>query len=734
MRFHVLGVSFAPTNRDYSCEGFSQKVRLFCKMMTDRGHTVYHYGIEGSNPICTENIDVVSIETYEKVHKSYDYREKGFSYYSETEAQDEFNFNTIIQIDKRKQPNDFLCFSFGFPQRPIYDAHPELIATEIGVGFDGSFTPNRVFESYAWMHSVYGKEGRLSNPNIYDAVIPNYYDLSDYIFSEEKDDYFFFIARMDPLKGLEIALRSAEYVGAKLITAGIGTPHLQSPNLVHVGVVDFEQRAKLMSRAKATFVTTNYVEPYGSTVVESLLCGTPVISTDFGAFTENVIHGRVGYRCRTLEQFLWATKNISNIKPIDCRNYAVNNYEISHIGKMYEEYFFSLYTLRTTNGGWYEKNPSRKNLNWLNKYIPDVVFPKDEPDDNKKILCFLVGYTPDLFNDDIKNRYGSEITLVKLAEQFSKKYRVLIFGNDFTNEKIVDDIEYFNFNKFEKFQNENKIDIIIISRYIYHIVEYNLKSRKKFLWIHDANILPYYEGRAYENEGIDVLKNVIHQFDGIIALSNWHKNYLINFYNLDLIESEKVFIIPSAIDTNIFKGVFEKQKNKFIWTSHGYRGVDKMIDYFHKIREKLPSAELYIYRDETSFSDYVLEEIKKYHYIHYGGKLDHEKIPDEFESSEFWFYPTNFIETYCMSAVEAQMSKCVCIATDIGALTETVSDRGILIKEPIYSNEYEDRAINEIVNISNNEDLKKYYQELGYKWAKEQTWEKRAKQWYELFE
>ena len=73
MRFHVLGVSFAPTNREYSCDGFSQKVRLFCKMMTELGHTVYHYGIEGSNPICTENIDVVSRETYEKVHKSYNY-------------------------------------------------------------------------------------------------------------------------------------------------------------------------------------------------------------------------------------------------------------------------------------------------------------------------------------------------------------------------------------------------------------------------------------------------------------------------------------------------------------------------------------------------------------------------------------------------------------------------------------------------------------------------------------
>jgi glycosyltransferase involved in cell wall biosynthesis len=728
MRFHVLGVSFAPTNKEYSCEGFSQKVRLFCKMMTELGHTVYHYGIEGSNPICTENIDVVSKETYEKVHKAYDYKVNGFLYYSETEAQEEFNFNAIVEIQKRKQPNDFLCFSFGFPQKPIYEAHKDLISTEIGVGFDGSFTPFRVFESYAWMHTIYGKENRLQSPSFYDSVIPNYYDLDDYIYSEEKDDYFFFIARLDPIKGLEIALRSAEYVGSKLIVAGIGKPHLESPNLIHVGVVNFEQRARLMSKAKATFVPTNYIEPYGSTVVESLLCGTPVISTDFGAFTENVIHGRVGYRCRTLEQFFWATKNINNIKPIDCRNYAVENYSMSRIGKMYEEYFYSLYKLTTTSEGWYQKNLNRKNLNWLNKYIPEIYIHKE---DNRPILCFLVGYTPDLFDINTKNNYGSEITLVKLAEQFSKKYRVLIFGDDFHNEKNINNIEYLNASKFQNFQNENNIEITIISRYMYHIIENEIKSEKIYIWVHDTNILPYYQGQEYPNHGIEHVQNILNKIDGIITLSNWHKKYFIDFYNIDNIN--KIFVIPSAIDTNMFSGNFKKQKNKFIWTSHGYRGIEKLLEYFHDIRTKIPDAELYIYRDITAFNENILEEMKKYDYFHYCGKLEHNKIPSEFESSEIWFYPTNFTETYCMSAVEAQMSKCVCVGTNIGALTETIGDRGVIINEEIWSDEYKEKAISEIVDILNNDERKKNYQEAGYKWAKEQTWENRANDWYNLF-
>jgi glycosyltransferase involved in cell wall biosynthesis len=539
MRFHVLGVSFAPTNKEYSCEGFSQKVRLFCKMMTERGHTVYHYGVEGSNPICTENIDVVSKETYNKTHKSYDYKERGFLYHSETEPQDEFNYNAILQINKRKQQHDFLCFSFGFPQRPIYEAHSDLTACEIGIGFEGSFAPYRIFESYAWMHVIYGRENKLHSSNFYDAVISNYYDLDDYIYSEEKDDYFFYIARQDPSKGLEIALRSAEYAGCKLITAGVGTPYMTSPNLIHVGVVDFEQRAKLMSRARATFVPTNYIEPFGSTVLESMLCGTPVISTDFGAFTETVTHGVTGYRCRTLEQFFWATKNINNIKPIDCRNFAVNNNSIYVIGEKYEEYFSSLYKLSINpEEGWYQKNLDRKNLNWLNKYIPEVEKIKE---DDRPNLCFFVDI------NDINNEF------IKMSENFSKKYRVLVFSESY-EEIVKNNIEYLHIKRYNEFQKNNIIDITIVLKRIFYLIEFEIKSNKTFIWLQNDHINPEYYNVIFPNKGKGLLKNLIHKIDGIITSSELNMNNIIDYYDINY---DKVYFIDKEIEWYI---LFKKIK------------------------------------------------------------------------------------------------------------------------------------------------------------------------------
>lgn len=367
-RFHILGLAHAKTTKEYACEAFTQKVRLFCKMMTERGHIVYHYGTEGSNPICTEHISVLSLDTFNLVHGTYDYKKDGFiKTNNENPASIEFINNSILEMNKRKQLDDFLICSYGIGHKPVADGVKDMIVVELGIGYSNSFAPYRIFESYSWMHYTYGKEGKLNGINNYDAVIPNYYDLDDYVFEEEKDDYYFFIARPITEKGLNVAIKTVEKLGGKLIVAGQGNPPYESKCMKFVGVVSIEERAKLMSKAKAVFVPTLYPEPFGSVVIESLMCGTPVITTDYGAFPETVIHGKVGYRCRTLEQFIWAAKNIENIKPKNCRQWAESNYSIERVSKMYEEYFDMLNRLFTNNESWFQENDSRIELDWLVK-------------------------------------------------------------------------------------------------------------------------------------------------------------------------------------------------------------------------------------------------------------------------------------------------------------------------------------------------------------------------------
>ncbi len=230
------------------------------------------------------------------------------------------------------------------------------------------------------MHAYLGQSliKAMSNEKWYDAVIPNYFDLEDFEFSAEKDDYFLFLGRINPGKGIHIALQIAEEVGGRLVVAGVGklsgsetrTKRPVSEYAEFVGVVGPDERKRLMTRAKATLAPSTFLEPFCGVQIESMLSGTPVISTDWGAFAEYNLHGVTGYRCRTFEQFVWAARNVAAISPHACRTWAERNFSLDRVADMYDEYFYSVHNI-FTGKGWYQENPQRRRLDWLERYYPN---------------------------------------------------------------------------------------------------------------------------------------------------------------------------------------------------------------------------------------------------------------------------------------------------------------------------------------------------------------------------
>lgn len=363
MRFHVLGLSHTQTTREYSCCAFTQKVRLLCKMLTESGHTVFHYGTQGSDPICTEHIDVLSYADFHRDHPG-DFRVSGFNTSLTTDAYKKFTSKSIAEIESRKEPIDFLLCPFGVAHKPQADRIKGVIVVESGIGYDETFASHRVFESYAWMHFTYGKEKRGLAPTWYDAVIPNYLDMADYPFQPHKKDYAIIVARQIPLKGIQIASDVCEKAGVPLYLAGQGDLGAAVKG-TRLGVISIEDRARWVGEAKFLFMPTQYIEPFGTVHVEAAAYGTPVITTDFGVFAETVIHGVTGYRCRTFEQFVWAADNISKINPWACRAQAETRWSTARVARMYTEYFTTLHRLYTDPKGWYAENPERRELDWL---------------------------------------------------------------------------------------------------------------------------------------------------------------------------------------------------------------------------------------------------------------------------------------------------------------------------------------------------------------------------------
>jgi glycosyltransferase involved in cell wall biosynthesis len=390
-------------------------------MMTDRGHTVYHYGHARSEVVCTKHISVIDDTILEKAYGAQNWHANSFQHNTSDEAHVHFNKEAIKAVGLHKEPGDFLLMFWGSGHADTGHAHAsDMIVVEPGIGSHNALVaPFCVFESYAVMHHVYGKFDK--SPRFFDAVVPNYFDPDDFIdasglrdctirnielFIDKKKDiahpnsvpldlahkivlsqqpYVLVLARLIPMKGIQLAIEACQKANIKLLIAGQGSlkdcvnddlKFTQGPALApfseaqvtHLGYVEPRERAILLAGAKCLLAPTLYSEPFCGVNVEAQMSGVPVVTTDWGAFSETVLHGVTGYRCRTIEQFVWALHNVDNLFRPRIKAWS-SNYSLTKIATMYEEYFSMLLSL-PGGQGFYAEKPGRLGLRWLEKTFP----------------------------------------------------------------------------------------------------------------------------------------------------------------------------------------------------------------------------------------------------------------------------------------------------------------------------------------------------------------------------
>ena len=309
MRFHVLGLPHTSTTATHQWCAFTNDVQNFCTMMTLRGHETFLYAGPRNEALVTEHIPCIT----KKQQKTW--FGKGFSdrltpddlFVESTPWWTAFNATTIGEINKRIEPGDFIVTIVGKAHAAVVDAFPDNTSVEWAVGFpaDRRYTKFANYVSYAWRNHCEGRNG-MCFLNWYDSVIPM--PFADPGETERVNEgYLLFVGRKNQSKGLHIANDIAVRSGRHLIVAGAGDEAL-APDAEHVGIVTGAAKNALISHAHALLVPSIYAEPFGKVVVEAQILGVPTITSDFGAFTETVLPGYNGSRCRTMAEFLVAVE------------------------------------------------------------------------------------------------------------------------------------------------------------------------------------------------------------------------------------------------------------------------------------------------------------------------------------------------------------------------------------------------------------------------------------------
>jgi glycosyltransferase involved in cell wall biosynthesis len=172
-----------------------------------------------------------------------------------------------------------------------------------------------------------------------------------YGFRERADDYLLFLGRISPEKGPLFAVQAARRAGAHLVVAAKVDPAdrtyferdvrpvLSHPGIEFVGEISDKEKRDLLGRARALLAPIDWPEPFGLVFIESLACGTPVITRPCGSVSELLRHGQTALIATTLEETVAAIHEVESLDRRTCRLEFEARFTVDRMASDYERVY-----------------------------------------------------------------------------------------------------------------------------------------------------------------------------------------------------------------------------------------------------------------------------------------------------------------------------------------------------------------------------------------------------------
>lgn len=417
---------------------------------------------------------------------------------------------------------------------------------------------------------------------------------------------------------------------------------------------------------------------------------------------------------------------------------------------------------------------------------------KDNTLSGKKILILAYGVTEWDPSSVITGITGSEEAIIYCSEILTEKgYLVDILAKP-PSKSIwrlpISNPRYYDSDS----QLLNKYDIVILWRrtdfsygkifgnkvYFWpHDISthtFNIKDCDGCFWLSDFQRLNYISKTPLLTSIPYVISG-----NGIDVRHFWFPvgpgSYPSDISNTDPVTDTNSELIPGLLRNRLRNNLnmtSPNKKNKYscIYASNYARGLMDLLNIWPEIHKEFPEATLSIYYGRPSWTgwnettwgyfDKKLGELKNMG-VKEWGIVGHLELAQKFMETSIWAYPCCVEETYCITAVKAQMAGCIPVTTDLAALKEMVldyshvsgsltdTDNGDIGNGDTTNNYSSSSEVNKSLtniiphNLRNKEycntlinvmrNIDKYDRSVFVKFAESKTWNKVVEKWEELF-
>ncbi len=139
--------------------------------------------------------------------------------------------------------------------------------------------------------------------------IPNFASTEKLEPFEDEGDYFAYVGRLSPEKGIATLIRAAAKAGQKLVIAGTGPEEQALKALAartggevrFAGYVSGDKLHRLIGEARALVLPSEWYENAPISILEAYALGVPVIGAEIGGIPEMILPGETGLVARSAD-------------------------------------------------------------------------------------------------------------------------------------------------------------------------------------------------------------------------------------------------------------------------------------------------------------------------------------------------------------------------------------------------------------------------------------------------